>query len=500
MIRYIIYSLFLVGFTTNSLAQQPIYHFDSDLIIHKNVEYFGTLSKSEIKNQVNGTSQLNFNPVVSFNGIDDYLKIDEQLYVDLDQMTAITVFKPNINSKSDLAVWEMSSNSPNIALSTTKATTDTNEIEYEGIDSDKPVIHTYTQYFKKNNRHFTNWLNVLKLGNKANSENAFKGQIAELLIFDRVLSKTALEKINSRLALKYGISLKENQNYVASNNTIVWDGQDNSLFNHRITGIGRDGKNRLNQKQSTSSEDPDFLTIGTQEIAPTNNDNVGTIANLHYLIWGDNNLPFKINDDITDIENEVLPTTKRKWLMKASGDRTEELNTQLKVSASSVLNDSIQNLVLVINESGKDDFSSTYEGLRFIYPTSIDEKGIFTYDKVYWDKDKSGKDMFSFVAEKNISLPQLDESNSITKAGQDIHFGVYPNLSADGNFSIVMQLETVQDVQITIYDLAGKLYSNKSISGNQFYFLNNEFIGVSGIYNVVMTTGDIQISRKLIVN
>jgi len=174
MIRHIIYYLLIIGFATSSLAQKPVYHFDSDQIIHKNVEYFGTLSKPEVKSQVKGTRQLNFNPVVSFNGVNDHLKIDEKIYVNLAQMTAITVFEPSLNTQKDRAIWELSSNEPTIALSTTNVVISKNEIQYEGLSSNDAVIHTYKQYFKKNNRHFSNWLNTLNLGNKTHSENSLQ--------------------------------------------------------------------------------------------------------------------------------------------------------------------------------------------------------------------------------------------------------------------------------------------------------------------------------------
>lgn len=498
MIRSTIYFLFSIIITVTSTAQEVVYHFDSDKIIYKDLAYFGTLSKSVVKEQVEGESLLNFNPAISFNGVADYLKVNPELYSGFTQMTAVTVFCPFGKAEEDIALWELDSE---LAMSTTKATSKSMELEYEGIEMDKPVIHTYIQYYKKNNRFLSTLLEELSIGSQSFTNKNFKGQIAELLLFNKALNEEELQKITSSLALKYGISLKEKQDYIASDNTVIWNATTDSLFSNRITGIACDAESHLLQKQSTSAENPGFLTIGVEAIAPTNNDNVGRIIDQNYLVWGDNNLAFELNNRETDSEEaaNTLPVTERKWLMKTNGYNIGEINTQLKIDASFILNESIDNLLLVIDENGDDRFNKNNPGLRYVFPTSIDENGIITYNNINWDSDQSGKDIFAFIGEKQAGLPELDESNTITKGGQQIHFGVYPNVTADGNFSIVMQFENEQQVQLRIFDMAGKQYIIKRLNGSQFYFLNNEFIGTSGVFNVVMTTGDIQLNQRLIV-
>jgi len=498
MIRRTIYFLFSIIITLTATAQEAVYHFDSDKIIYKDLEYFGTLSKSVVKEQVQGVSQLNFNPAISFNGVADYLKVNPELYSGFTQMTAITVFCPFGNAEEDIALWELDSE---VAMSTKKATSRSMELEYEGIEMDKPLIHTYVQYYKKNNRFLSTLLEELSIGQQSFTNTPFKGQIAELILFNKALNEEELQKITSSLALKYGISLKENQDYIASDSTIIWEAEKDSLFSHRITGIGCDAKSHLLQKQSTNAENPGFLTIGVEAIAPTNNDNVGRIIEQNYLIWGDNNQAFELNNTESNTQEKAntLPVTKRKWLMKATGINIEEINTQLKIDASSVLDETITNLLLVINENGNEQFNKNNPDLRYVFPASLDENGIITYNNIKWDSDQSGKDIFAFIGEKQADLPELDENNTITKGGQEIHFGIYPNVTDDGNFSIVMQFEKEQDVQVRVYDMAGKQYTNKRLKGSEFYFLKNEFIGVSGIFNVVMNSGDIQLTKRLIV-
>jgi len=493
MIRSTIYFLFSIIITFTATAQEAVFHFDSDKIIYKDLAYFGSLSKSVVKEQVEGEKQLNFNPAISFNGVADYLKVNPELYSGFTQMTAITVFCPFGKTEEDIALWELDSE---LAMSTTKATNKSMELEYEGIEMDKPVIHTYIQYYKKNNRFLSTLLEELSIGNQSFTNTNFKGQIAELLLFNKVLNDEELQKITSSLALKYGISLKENQDYLAADNSIVWDATTDSLFSNRITGIACDSKNHLLQKQSTSTENPGFLTIGVEAIAASNNNNTGSLPDQNYLVWGDNNQVFEfINPDEESATD--LAVSKRKWLMNATG--IETLNTQLKIDAASILEEGIKNLFLVINENGIDEFNNAYEGLRFVYPSSIDENGIITYDNVQWDTNNSGSDVFAFVAEQNVLLFESNENNAASLNGQDLHFGLYPNITADGNYAIAIQLEEARVIEITVFDAMGRKQDTKSLEGSRFYFLGNEFIDKPGIYNVLLTIDQKSVNRKLIV-
>ncbi len=48
---------------------------------------------------------------------------------------------------------------------------------------------------------------------------------------------TTREKVESYLAIKYGITLPHN--YLASNNTVVWNRATNAAYNNNIIGIGQ---------------------------------------------------------------------------------------------------------------------------------------------------------------------------------------------------------------------------------------------------------------------
>jgi hypothetical protein len=126
-----------------------------------------------------------------------------------------------------------------------------------------------------------------------NSNRRFWGRVAEVVAYNDILGAGERERVQSYLALKYGLAL--DQNYLASNSTTLWNTASNAGYNSRITGIGRDDASGLLQKQSTSTID-DNLTLALGSIAATNQANTANPANNKFLLWGHNDLA--LNDKV----------------------------------------------------------------------------------------------------------------------------------------------------------------------------------------------------------
>ncbi len=111
------------------------------------------------------------------------------------------------------------------------------------------------------NTHFPNepvWLG------RNRASNRFLGDVQEFILFDAVLSATDQQKINSYLAIKYGITLDQTSatDYLASDGTtIMWDASDNTGYDSDIFGIGRDTAQALDQRVATSVNTGAVLTI-----------------------------------------------------------------------------------------------------------------------------------------------------------------------------------------------------------------------------------------------
>ncbi|HEY1167145.1 MAG TPA: right-handed parallel beta-helix repeat-containing protein, partial [Chitinophaga sp.] len=119
----------------------------------------------------------------------------------------------------------------------------------------------------------------------------FNGDISEVILYSRKLSDPERQRVNSYLALKYGLTLGIGTpvDYLASDGTTkMWDAAANSSYAQHITGIGRDDNGLLYQKQSISA-DTGLVTIALgNAVAATNAVNVNTIAaDKSFLVFGD---------------------------------------------------------------------------------------------------------------------------------------------------------------------------------------------------------------------
>lgn len=131
-----------------------------------------------------------------------------------------------------------------------------------------------------------------------NGERGVNADIQEVIILRRPKASTPflsdinsgddLRKIHTYLAVKYGITLNNSDNYVNSNNSVVWDkAADGALYNSNIFGIARDDATSLYQKQSRSAN-TELLTAYIGNSLPTlNSQNTEVIANdKTYLLFG----------------------------------------------------------------------------------------------------------------------------------------------------------------------------------------------------------------------
>jgi hypothetical protein len=132
----------------------------------------------------------------------------------------------------------------------------------------------------------------LGIGYSGYQLGAFSGDVQEVIWYKSTLSATEISKIQSYMAIKYGVTLTKGiaTNYVNSSNTTVWTGT--AAYQNNVAGIGRDDLTALNQKQSNSvdANTNSQVVIGLASVATTNQLNTNTFTkDLTHLMWGDNN-------------------------------------------------------------------------------------------------------------------------------------------------------------------------------------------------------------------
>lgn len=111
------------------------------------------------------------------------------------------------------------------------------------------------------------------LGGSFSTIQEFEGDVAEMIIYDRVISGADRIKVESYLAIKYGITL--GHDYTSSNNLALWT--LGAGFDNDIAGLGQDNDFDLIQLQSKSINANTIVTMQ----APS-------LGNLRYTIWGNN--------------------------------------------------------------------------------------------------------------------------------------------------------------------------------------------------------------------
>ncbi len=110
--------------------------------------------------------------------------------------------------------------------------------------------------------------NVFNVGGTttgAVEDGIFNGLIPEIIVYKSVLSATDRQKVESYMALKYGVTLSSgNIDYLASDGTDkIWDTSGSGVFKNNIFGIGRDDASGLDQRISKSVNDDAIVTVAT---------------------------------------------------------------------------------------------------------------------------------------------------------------------------------------------------------------------------------------------
>ena len=129
-----------------------------------------------------------------------------------------------------------------------------------------------------------------------NNGDGHDGRILEVIYYPWELSAVEQQRVNSYLAVKYGVTLSQTSptDYLASDGTTkMWDATVGSGFDNDIACIGLDNGSALNQKQSRSVNNnvQVAIYIGDQSsgLPTTNTGNVDTFTvDKSFLSWGNN--------------------------------------------------------------------------------------------------------------------------------------------------------------------------------------------------------------------
>ncbi len=123
---------------------------------------------------------------------------------------------------------------------------------------------------------------TLRVGRHTSTTNGgLNGDLAEMVVYNANISSTDRAKIESYLAIKYGITLDQTTgtNYVSSAGTVIYPAlTSHDAYDNDIAGIGRDNASGLNHATSRSQNNLSIMTVSSPS----------SLDDGDFLIWGHN--------------------------------------------------------------------------------------------------------------------------------------------------------------------------------------------------------------------
>ena len=181
------------------------------------------------------------------------------------------------------------------------------------------------------------------------------GKISEFIVYDNYLAAADRNKVESYLALKYGITLYQTTNptdYTASDGTKMWDSSaaNASTYNNDIFGIGRDDDSGLGQVKSKSINSDALITLEAIGEGTNSSPKFSDITDWEFMTFANNDAA---TDAWSTTEISVGSTRlAREWMVQETGEVGD-----IKISINdSDLPSSTTTLQLLVDNDG--DFSS----------------------------------------------------------------------------------------------------------------------------------------------
>lgn len=363
--------------------------------------------------------------------------------------TMVVVYKPVVEKET--AVWRLDFDSGSVrGLTTEHIISDNVTIRYSDTTTLTPIINTLRQTAPDSTAPYVS----LTLGGDTLSSSV---KVAEILYFDRRLNNKMLRRVQSALAIRYGITLGP-VNYVDGEGDVVWRYADSGLYHHRVTGIGRDSTYNLHQLQSRSELPGAILTVRAEQLPEGN-----------FFVCGDDDAPLSFN---TEGDMEIL---NRSWRLNCTDIDNNEFHLTFDTRSFAGANDS---LVLLADGIVYHPDSITVNDVTYNYVMFPSDTCVFTLAKgsVFWQTVKNN-----------------GRGNSHGNASVKSY--VYPNPTT-GNFTI--EVSGADWVQVSIYNAQGVLMASYSDSEQAQYFFNGTLPSGNSYYATVTTENGTQ-TMKLIV-
>lgn len=230
---------------------------------------------------------------------------------------------------------------------------------------------------------------------------SFSGNFPEFISYPFELTANQKNRVESYLALKYGITLATNTPYRNSKNVTFWTPANYANFPQRIFGIGRDDISGLNQLQSESVHNKDYLIASVKKLYPTNleKQQVEQIDNNNFVVFGDNGQA----DGLMAENDQHVRILYRKWLSQNTDEHASSINMYFKLNLMTAINQAMaanSHLKLwmlhdkYVTNQAVSDFTSQY--VEYYDTATMDGLLYGYFEDIFFDRDQSIYDQFTF--------------------------------------------------------------------------------------------------------
>ena len=305
---------------------------------------------------------------------------------------------------------------------------------------------------------------VVSILNLPLSENA--DSICESIVYSRMLSNRERQKIDTYLALKYGVTLDQTapSSYVSSDGRVVWDAVTNAEFSHHIFGLCNDTISNLYSSETTSAEEINLLKIGAD-----------TISLMSYVVCGDDNNSLKYTR-----EEGHPKRLGRTWKITTTGYTPKTIK-------------------IAFDAERIEEAFPLEEGEHYwlsINDTAYKKSAELGSHKAQFDDVPLQNGMtFTIVAAKGEDEPIIEEKQA--NKSSIFAVAVTPNPTTDGHVNLRIRLREEAAVKVSLYGLDGHQYATQSRNGSDFYSVTVTLPSV-GVWIATVESGDSKQSYKLI--
>lgn len=358
--------------------------------------------------------------------------------------------------------------------------------------------------------------------NNTGSGNVLSGDVAEIIVYDRELNSLEIQKVNTYLAIKYGITLGYNDetfvlgdspetqgitysgasnDYIASDGSTLWDGAANAGFGYNVFGIARDDNSNLLQLKSRSSN------VQRIEISPGNanfldailtiESESGVINNdLSYLLVGHNGQDISLQTTSIPVRTQSL--LNRVWRSRESNTDTGE--TTLTFDLNQYIGTTITNpedLVLYVADNSSFTGYSNYVGsiagnvLTFT-GVNLAESSYFTLGvptSLTGDLDIYFDGTQSYISSDRI-LGGSTESTIMAWVKLDAGYSSVGTIAGEEAFNIYVETDLTPRVEIVTDSQNRTLISSTALALEQWTHL-------AAVYNSTSNSASLYINGEL---